>query len=594
MLLRIKQLKIGSYGIWACIIIVIATLLRLVLIAQGWPHSNADEDTMGIMGLHIAYLGEHPIFFYGQHYMGALEAYIAAAFFRFFGASVFTLRLGPVLMFALFLSNMYLLTSLLYTKKLALITLMLLTVGSSIMLDTEFVAIGGYPELLFFGSLSLLLATWLVISPDQYTSPRKRLLRLIAYGSWGLAVGVGFWSDFLMLAFILVSGLLLLGFCWRELLGSAVLAVLVGLVIGIFPLIVYNLYAAPGESTLYVLSTLHHAGSAELATILAHNHIPLEPELQGTMLISLPAATGGAPFCYDTNLMLTGYLSFQNFHCSLSWTNWSAILIALVWSIGFIVLWTVSVVLSVKNLWNIHIQKSEHLMAQEIHQAIKRQCARLMLLSSGGLILLLFIMSPASAVFPGNSRYLVGLLVSTPGLIAPLLGQASDRVATTTEIGNDERSSTHSWYSIASLKVALGRGVLLIIGIVLLVGTFHTFLEIPTVQAYNQQQETLIDGLLRIKATHIYTDYWSCNSIAFLSKEQIICATVDGQLKVQPRYSRYAPYVPIVEADPNSAYVFPIQSGQIPAIVKKAALLPGHYQRFVFGGYVVYQPVNTH
>src|SRR5260370_31513964 len=77
MLLRIKQLKIGSYGIWACIIIVVATLLRIVLITQGWPHSNSDEDTMG---MHIAYNGEHPIYFYGQQYMGTLEAYVAAAF----------------------------------------------------------------------------------------------------------------------------------------------------------------------------------------------------------------------------------------------------------------------------------------------------------------------------------------------------------------------------------------------------------------------------------------------------------------------------------------------------------------------------------
>src|SRR5712692_5946068 len=138
MLLHIKkQFKISTYGIWASIIIALATLLRIVLIAQGWPHSNADEDTMGIMAMHIAYHGEHPIFFYGQHYMGTLEAYLAAAFFRLFGASVFSLRLGPVLLFALFLANMYLLTSLLYTKKLALITLALLSLGSSIMLDAE-------------------------------------------------------------------------------------------------------------------------------------------------------------------------------------------------------------------------------------------------------------------------------------------------------------------------------------------------------------------------------------------------------------------------------------------------------------------------
>jgi len=136
--------------------------------------------------------------------------------------------------------------------------------------------------------------------------------------------------------------------------------------------------------------------------------------------------------------------------------------------------------------------------------------------------------------------------------------------------------------------------MLLIIGIVLLVGTMNAFLEIPTVQAYNQQQDTLIHGLLRIKATHIYTDYWTCDSIAFVSREQIICGVVDGQLKVNLRYSRYAPYVPIVKADPNAAYVFPLEAGKIPTFVKRVTLLPGHYQQFIFGNYVVYLPVNTH
>jgi hypothetical protein len=594
MLLRIKQLKIGSYGIWACIIIVVATLLRIVLIAQGWPHSNADEDTMGVMGIHIAYKGEHPLFFYGQHYMGALEAYVSAAFFRLFGTSVFSLRLGPVLMFALFLANMYLLTSLLYTKKLALITLVLLTLGSSIMLDTELVAIGGYPELLFFGSLALLLATWLVLSYDQYSSPRRRVWRLIAYGCWGLVVGLGFWSDFLMLSFILVSGLLLLLFCWRELLKGAVLTVVIGLAVGAFPLIVYNLHASHGENTLDVLSYLHNAGSVELARIQAYNHIPLEPELQGTMLISLPAATGGVPICYDTNLMLTGYLSFQNVPCPMLQSNLGSVFTALAWSVGFIMLWMIAVVLTVRNLWKLIILKLRHSWSQAEKQAIQRQFARLMLLCSGGLILLLFIMSPTSAVFPGNSRYLVGLLISTPALIAPLLGLSSDKSAKNSNVSNDDYSHTRRWFTFTSLKVAMGRGILLIIGIVLLVGTIHAFLEIPTVQAYSQRQDTLIRGLLRIKATHVYTDYWTCDSIAFLSREQIICASVDGELKVQPRYSRYAPYVRIVKADPNSAYVFPIEAGQIPAIAKRMALLPRHYQQFVFGNYMVYQPVNTH
>ena len=50
MLLRIKQIKIGTYGILALLIIAFATLLRISLIALGWPHSNADEGTMGYHG----------------------------------------------------------------------------------------------------------------------------------------------------------------------------------------------------------------------------------------------------------------------------------------------------------------------------------------------------------------------------------------------------------------------------------------------------------------------------------------------------------------------------------------------------------------
>jgi hypothetical protein len=331
-----------------------------------------------------------------------------------------------------------------------------------------------------------------------------------------------------------------------------------------------------------------------LARIQIHNHIPLEPELQGTMLTTLPAATGGSPFCYDTNLMLTGYLSSQNGQCPVLQSNWSSVFIALAWSVGFILLWTIAVVLTVKNLWKLSSLTPGHPSSQAEKQDITRQFARLMLLCSGGLILLLFIMSPVSAVFPDNSRYLVGLLIATPALIAPLWGLSSDKSPMTPNVSNDDHSHTHSWFTFTSFKLVLGRGMLLIIGMVLLVGTITAFLEIPTVQAYNQQQDTLIHDLLRIKATHIYTDYWTCDSIAFVSREQIICAVVDGQLKVNLRYSRYAPYVPIVKADPNAAYVFPLEAGKIPTFAKRVTLLPGHYQQFIFGNYVVYQPVNTH
>ena len=596
MLLRIKQIKIGTSGILAFLIIALAALLRIFLIAWGWPHSNADVDTMGLMAMHIAYKGEHPIFFYGQYYQGTLQAYLGVAFFRLFGISIFSFRLGSVLFFTFFLVIMYCLTSLLYTKKLALITLVLLCLGSSIMLDAEIAGLAGYPELLFFGSLSMLIASWLALSYDQYTSPNRRLWRSIAYGCWGLAAGLGFWSDFLMLVFILLSGLLLVLFCWRELLKGAALAVVLGLVIGAFPLIVYNLHALPGQNTLAVLRYLHNNGSLQLAQLSAHNPIPFGPQLRGTLLTTLPSAIGGSPFCFDayTHFRLAGYLGTENVSCSIVHGNLSLIATAFVWSLGFILIWSISTFLTLRHLWRLRKRTPGQSWTTREKQAITRDFARLMLLCSAALTLYLFVASPISAAFPSTSRYLIGLLISTPALIWPLWGLAGDNGATSQRVHSEKNDpSRHTRFpfaiNIATGKIALRRGVLVLIGILLLVGTMNAFLEIPTVQAYNKHQDALIHDLTRLKITHFYTDYWTCDSIAFLSKEHIICASVDDALRLH--YNRYLPYVATVKADPNSAYVFPLGASQIPSIAKKAALSAGHYQRFVLDGYVIYQPL---
>jgi hypothetical protein len=126
----LNYLKIYKHGICAFFIIFTAIVLRIILIRQGWPPTNSDEGTLGLMALHIAYHGEFPIFFYGQGYMGPFEAYFAAILFHIIGPSLFVLRFGLILIFCLFLVSIYLLTSLLYTKKMALVTLFLLALGS--------------------------------------------------------------------------------------------------------------------------------------------------------------------------------------------------------------------------------------------------------------------------------------------------------------------------------------------------------------------------------------------------------------------------------------------------------------------------------
>lgn len=580
---RLKKVKFSPYTKCAFVIIALAMLLRIVLTALGWPVTNSDESTMGLMAVHIASLRNFPIFFWGQNYMGTFEAYLGAVLFHIFGVSVFTLRLATMLEFALFLICMYLLASLLYTKKLALVTLLLLSIGSVMLLFTELIAMV-YPEILCFGAVAFLLASWLAFTSDQDLSLHWQWRRMFAFGCWGLVVALGFWSDFVFLPIILMSGLLLVLFCWRELLRVAILPLLLGLLIGAIPLIIYNINAPLSQNTLAVIEVSHNSYGGILASSPVYSHFPIYTQVKGMMLFTLPMAVGAPPLCIGSDWVVLGHGGAPAFHCFAFVHTYSGLLIlALIWSIGYIVLWMISAFHEFRMLWKLRQWSHERPGSSLQRQAFKCHFARLMLLGSAGLTLLQFTSGPVAAVYPENSRYLFGLLIATPALIAPLWGLSHDNL--------QEYSSASARNPLATVSLVLRRGILLFIGVVLLLGTISVFYEVPTAQAVNQQQEALIRDLLRIKATHIYaTDYWSCNRIAFLSKEQIICAVVNDHL--QDMRTRPPRYYSIVKADPHSAIMSPIGSTQANAIAKLVAGSEEHYQRFVFDGYVVYQPVN--
>ena len=52
-----KHVGRNRYGVIALPIIAFAVCLRVVLTALGWPATNSDEATIGLMARHIAYNG---------------------------------------------------------------------------------------------------------------------------------------------------------------------------------------------------------------------------------------------------------------------------------------------------------------------------------------------------------------------------------------------------------------------------------------------------------------------------------------------------------------------------------------------------------
>src|SRR5438270_1721764 len=559
----LKHLNINRHGLCAFFIILFAIVLRIILIVQGWPATDSDEGTLGLMARHIAYRGEYPIFFYGQGYMGSFEAYLAAILFHLFGPSLFVLRLGLIIIIALFLVSIYQLTALLFTRNLALVTLCLLSLGSQDILSIQLRAIGGYPETLLFGALELLIATWLALSFSRDISGRKRWRRLLIYGFCGFLVGFSIWTDLLVIPFVLTSGLLLVAFCWREWRTWAPVCVIVCFLLGVLPLIIYNLTASSYQSSFSYFLRVYHSDAAGNAV----NHIPFVQKAVGALLVSIPSATGANPICPDRHLPLFGLFSRASLDCTLFQGSWTA---------GYLLLFIAAAFLNIPAIWRLRHQASENAAAGK-RQTTIRYFARLMLLGSACLTILLFTYSPVSALEPwANSRYLFCLLVTTPAIIAPLWEHVS------------VLNTTSSWK--AKFLATMNGTILLYIAVILLMGFVNTEKAVPAIQALNQQQEALLSDLLRIHATHIYSEYWTCDRLIFQSNERIICAVVTNHIEYG--YNRYEPYWSIVTKDPHAFYIFPLGSSPAFHFPRIMAFKHQHFRRYIFDGYVVYQPIH--
>ncbi|MGH2525074.1 MAG: hypothetical protein ACRDH2_21400, partial [Anaerolineales bacterium] len=79
-------------------ILLVAIVLKAGLLLAGVVPFNADEAVVGLMARHIL-LGERPIFFYGQAYLGSLDAWLVAGAFALLGQSVLAIRLVQIVLY---------------------------------------------------------------------------------------------------------------------------------------------------------------------------------------------------------------------------------------------------------------------------------------------------------------------------------------------------------------------------------------------------------------------------------------------------------------------------------------------------------------
>ncbi len=579
--LQVRGLSVHVAEVAAVLCIIFMVLIRLWFSLLGWPGTDSEEGTMGLMALHIAQGHDWPIFYYGQNYMGAAEAYVAALMFHITGVSLISLRLAMLSFVALFGIAAYALAALLYGRRVALISLVVLSLAPRYILTPEMRAVGGAVETLAFGTLAVLLASWLVLSYQRENlSPWKRRL---AYLAWGLVVGLGLWSHWLVLPFVFVSALLLLLFCWREWSrGLQLLLLLAGLGLGALPLIIYNLHAPAGQNSLSVFLALY-SGQGKYPGVPPHGLLLLLKKLDGTFLYSLPLATGMSYVCPLERLPLYGWQPGQSLSCSLLYGGWS---------LGYMTLLTISLLVSLWPLWKLwraHAFSGWHpsRWPAEERQALALHSARLLFLLGGVITLLAYAHSLAAAQRPQSMRYLVGMVIITPALLWPvvhLLPPLSRR----NQPPSSPPASTSGFFSRRSGGLALlAGGTLLLILLAFIGGTLDNIGQIPTAVERQQQYEELVGTLTRMHIHDVYSGYWVCDRLTFASQEHIICGTIDPTLG-RGTVVRYPPYYEAVHADPMAAYLFSNNS-EFPLLSSQASALEvRHYRRITLDGFILY------
>jgi hypothetical protein len=349
------------YAVAALVLGALGLGWRIAMVAVGTPSLDSDEATIGLAALHIAHGRDFPIYFYGQHYMGTIQAYLAAPFVDALGPTVAALRIPLLLLYAAFLVLMYALVRRVFSTGLAVVTVGLLALGSDRVVRDHTFANGGYAESAPMVA-GLLLLTYLLIT--------RTATRWYAYLGWGVLFGLIVWDHWLPLPYLLGAAVVLV--VSRVLNPRTTLLAIGGVVAGAAPLIRDNLTSARSDNSWTTfLNLTRPVGEASLVD-----------RLDGGVFTGVPLSMG---LCRPER-------------CE-GWSLW--------WSPVALGLLAAAIVLAVLGLW----RGSDR----------ARDGLRLVLAGAAVVSIASYVRTPQSALFRWDSvRYLSLLQLALPAMLWPL------------------------------------------------------------------------------------------------------------------------------------------------------------------------------
>lgn len=166
----------------------LALVARSAMVARAEAVLEHDQAVVGLMALDIAEGRRWPIFFDGQRYMGALEAYTAAILVRVFGHSPASIAMAPTLYFAALVAGQFAAWRAWRGRACGHLAALFTLACSPMMAIWGVVPRGGYAEVLAWG-----LAATVVYR--RVTRPDRPPLGLAAQFGWGALFTFGYFLN---------------------------------------------------------------------------------------------------------------------------------------------------------------------------------------------------------------------------------------------------------------------------------------------------------------------------------------------------------------------------------------------------------------
>ncbi len=184
--------------------LLVALGVKLWLVFSGNIPFNADEAVVGLMARHIG-AGARPIFFYGQSYMGSLDAFLVASGFGIFGEQIWVIRLVQVVLYLLTMATTaWLGWEVFGSWSVGVLAAWFLAIPPvNIALYTT-ASLGNYGEALLLGNLILIAGLRIA---TQLRAGQAGPWWL--WGIWGMLTGLGIWTFGLTLIYSLPVGAVL-------------------------------------------------------------------------------------------------------------------------------------------------------------------------------------------------------------------------------------------------------------------------------------------------------------------------------------------------------------------------------------------------